>query len=130
MKGLSTVLALTTCVATSIAAPVPDCPMIMCTEQYDPVCGSDGKTYSNLCFFRSASCLNPSLTLVGKGECPVVPTEPPVDKCDKPCTKEYFPICGSDGVTYGNKCMFSIAQCKNPKLTVASEGECPIFTIE
>ena len=46
------------------------CPTI-CTEQYDPVCGSDGVTYSNGCYLEVTKCIeNPDLLLASKGECP------------------------------------------------------------
>ena len=40
------------------------CPLI-----YDPHCGDDGKTYSNLCVLEIAQCENHSIALLHKGKC-------------------------------------------------------------
>lgn len=46
--------------------------------------------------------------------------------CEKACPRSYIPVCSSDGLTYINKCELEIAICKNPSVTLKSEGACPI----
>merc|ERR1712121_480967 len=90
-----------------------------CPKNYRPVCGSDGKTYPNLCVLKMVSCKdgNESLVVAHTGKCA---------KTLKHCTREYNPVCGSDGKTYPNLCVLKVTACKdgNESLLVAHPGKC------
>ena len=47
-----------------------DCPEV-CTADYKPVCGTDGKTYSNYCNLLQNACITKmkNLTMAHEGEC-------------------------------------------------------------
>lgn len=101
-----------------------------CTEIFDPVCGCDDKTYGNACLAAAASisvikqgacedagvspfcggfagiqcpdplyCNFPVETQCGSGDqTGTCATRPEI------CTREFNPVCGCDGNTYGNAC--------------------------
>ncbi len=111
-----------------VEALLDDCPAA-CVAIYDPVCGSDNKTYGNRCELDRQRCLEgPSSTLYMKHEglCDATAVERKLlgPDCHKACTREYIPVCASNGITYANQCVFHNARCTIEGLTMAYSGPC------
>lgn len=52
-------------------------------------------------------------------------------RCECPqCTAEFDPVCGSDGISYGNECKLRLEACKYKRdVTVLYKGPCSEYYI-
>ncbi|KOB72482.1 putative serine protease inhibitor dipetalogastin [Operophtera brumata] len=104
----------------------PECTVSCnCNRIYDPVCGTDGNTYSNECVLRCISEDNkrngcPEIGLHHKGQCSCI-------SCYCPAVDQ--PVCGTNGQTYGNECFLKCVNTAREKdglypIKIAYNGAC------
>ncbi|XP_065165658.1 agrin-like isoform X4 [Atheta coriaria] len=118
-----------------------ECPLA-CEPVMRPVCAKDGRTYPSECELIRAGCLARVAVEIGHvGVCGG--TSPCSDyeckygatcverlgkafcECPAACSAEFEPVCGSDGVSYGNECKLLREAClRRKEIAVLYKGPC------
>ncbi|XP_055382794.1 U-Kazal-Dg21.2-like [Condylostylus longicornis] len=133
MKSIAVLLVFSLFIALSKSIHLKNNCLRPCPKIYDPVCAYDGenfKTFSSSCSMDLLNCEKEThFTVAQQGECKedesVAENLDVSSECNKICPLIYAPVCGSDGLTYGNMCDFEIRNCQsNFNLSVLKEGEC------
>ncbi|XP_052597361.1 serine protease inhibitor Kazal-type 10-like [Peromyscus californicus insignis] len=119
----------------------------MCTKEYYPICASNGKTYCNKCIFCNALRLDKmsssllwikivfilalvfplyyETTCAFSTEARHKPDCEMYRKVPNKCTREKNPVCGTNGHTYSNECVFCNAMISaKDKFDYLHHGPC------
>ena len=114
-----------------------------CTNEYKPVCSNDKITFGNSCQARcqgktsytngrcqvsSGPTPTPSATSPTTGN--TSPTVKPPTPSGCLCARNYDPVCGSDGVTYPNKCGADCESISSTKGVCSTQKSCECRMID
>ncbi|XP_026714110.1 ovomucoid-like [Athene cunicularia] len=100
---------------------------LACPRNYEPVCGTDDVTYPNECSLCREIFLNRAIDKKHDGRCVKLDCTGHLkarNGHETPCTLEYMPVCGTNGVTYTNRCSFCNAVANGVDVNLRYIGEC------
>ncbi|XP_010193446.1 PREDICTED: double-headed protease inhibitor, submandibular gland-like [Mesitornis unicolor] len=100
---------------------------LACPRNYEPVCGTDNVTYPNECSLCREFFRNRAIDKKHDGRCVKLDCTGYLRSGSGsaiPCTLEYMPICGTNGITYRNKCNFCTAVANGLDINLRNMGEC------
>jgi hypothetical protein len=46
------------------------------------------------------------------------------EKCKPICTRDFSPVCGTNGLTYNNECLLKAANCRDENIKKNMNGPC------
>ncbi|CAN8198748.1 unnamed protein product [Coccothraustes coccothraustes] len=106
-----------------------------CQGRYDPVCGTDQRSYGSPCELHAMACLlQRDIGVRHKGPCErcgkcqfgaICEAESGRCVCPTECVPSAQPVCGTDGNTYGSECELHVRACTQQKdILVAAQGPC------
>lgn len=117
-----------------------ECPS-NCEKVMRPVCSKDSRIFSSECEMKKVACTTQThIEMAYTGFCNK--QSPCNDKmcqygalcverfnkayCECPtCSEEFNPVCGSDGISYGNECKLRLEACKHHRnITIFFDGPC------
>ncbi|XP_067161179.1 ovomucoid-like [Apteryx mantelli] len=100
---------------------------LRCRESFEPVCGTDGVTYPNECSLCMEMRRCKTVDKQHDGRCVQINCAGHLranDGDDRICTREYNPICATNGITYANQCKFCAAVANGADIDLFRLGEC------
>ncbi|GJQ68230.1 hypothetical protein Trydic_g10765 [Trypoxylus dichotomus] len=117
-----------------------ECPPL-CEQIMRPVCTKDGRTFPSECEMKRSACLTRTTIEIAytgvcgdmgpctNHQCPFGATcveRSNAAHCEcSPCPEEFQPVCGSDGISYGNQCKLRLEACKHRReIRVLYDGPC------
>ncbi|XP_049875884.1 serine protease inhibitor dipetalogastin-like [Pectinophora gossypiella] len=99
--------------------------MLPCTDELEEICGSDGVTYRNKCYYHKVASTG-RIHINHYGPCnkrrDLILPRRDLKHCK--CRRSRRPVCGTDGRTYNNRCLLKCAFKTYGDVRLRHKGRC------